>query len=95
MFTAKYTVNEKGVDLEFDGADGIMLPAFLFDGQNNTAITAQNGSITVKYNGSFCKYTFKGKPQEHGIFFNRNGRYRVYRVATDKVYIEMGDINEI
>ncbi len=95
LFTAKYTVNKNGVDLEFDGADGIMLPAFLFDGQNNTEITAQNGSILVKYNGSFCKYTFKGEPQEHGIFFNRNGRYRVHRVATDKVHIEMGEINEI
>lgn len=95
LFTAKYTVSKQGVDVVFDGADGVMLPAFLFDGQTETEIAAENGSITVKYNGSFCKYIFNGEPQEHGIFFNRNGRYRVYRVATDKVHIEMGEINEI
>jgi hypothetical protein len=95
LFTAKYTVNENGVGLEYDGADGILVPAFLFDGANETEITASNGQITVKYNGSFCKYIFEGEPQDYGVFFNRNGRYRVYKIETDKLHIEMGDVNEL
>ncbi len=94
LFTAKYTVNKNGVDIEFDGADGIMLPAFLFDGKDNVDIVAEKRSIMVKYNGSYCKYSFSGEYSEEGVFFNRNGRYRVYRVDTQKVHIEMGEINE-
>jgi hypothetical protein len=95
LFTAKYTVNENGVGLEFDGADGILVPAFLFDGANETEIITASGQINVKYNGSFCRYTFKGEPQDYGVFFNRNGRYRVYKIATDRLHIEMGDVNEL
>ena len=71
-----------------------VLMGFLFDGVNATEITASNGQITVKYNGSFCKYIFEGEPQDYGVFFNRNGRYRVYKIETDKLHIEMGEINE-
>lgn len=95
VFTEECTVNENGVGLEFDGADGILVPAFLFDGASETEITASDGQITVKYNGSFCRYTFKGKPQDYGVFFNRNGRYRAYQIATDRLHIEIGDINEL
>lgn len=95
VFTEECTVNENGVGLEFDGADGILVPAFLFDGANETEIITANGQITVKYNGSFCKYIFEGEPQDYGVFFNRNGRYRAYKIATDRLHIEMGDINEL
>ncbi len=95
MVTEKYTVSSNGVDMEFCGADGMLIPAFLFDGANETEITASNGQITVKYNGSFCKYIFEGEPQDYGVFFNRNGRYRVYKIETDKLHIEMGDVNEL
>lgn len=95
LFSEKYTTSVTGVDIEFCGADGILVPAFLFDGANETEITASNGQIVIKYNGSFCKYTFSGEPSEYGVFFNRNGRYRAYRINTDKLHIEMGEINEL
>lgn len=83
------------VDCTFCGADGILVPAFLFDGVNETEIATANGQILVKYNGSFCKYTFPGEPSDYGVFFNRNGRYRAYKINTDKLHIEIGDINEL
>lgn len=95
LFTAEYTVSSAGVDVAFPGADGILLPAFLFDGVKETEILATSGQIVIKYNGSFCKYTFSGEPEEYGIFFNRNGRYRAYKINTDILHIEMGDINEL
>jgi hypothetical protein len=94
-FGAEYTVSGAGVDVAFPGADGILLPAFLFDGVKETEILATSGQILVKYNGSFCRYTFSGEPEEYGLFFNRNGRYRAYRIHTDKLHIEMGDSNEL
>lgn len=95
LFTAEYTVSDAGVDVAFPGADGILLPAFLFDGVKETEILVTSGQILVKYNGSYCRYTFSGEPEEYGLFFNRNGRYRAYRIHTDKLHIEMGDINEL
>lgn len=95
LFTAEYTVSAAGVDIAFSGADGILVPAFLFDGVKETEISATNGQIVIKYNGSFCKYTFAGEPEEYGIFFNRNGRYRAYKVDANKLHIEIGDINEL
>ena len=95
LFTEKYIVSNAGVDIVFSGADGILLPAFLFDGATETEITASNGQIVVKYNGSFCKYVFSGKPSDYGVFFNRNGRYRAYRINTDKLHIEMENINKL
>lgn len=95
LFNAEYTVSSAGVDIVFSGADGILLPAFLFDGVKETEILATNGQILVRYNGSFCKYTFVGEPQDYGVFFNRNGRYRAYSIATDQLHIEMGDVNEL
>ena len=94
-FTQKYTVSERGVDIEFSGADGILLPAFMFDGVKDTKITLADGSITVQYNGSICKYTFSGTPYEHGIFFNRNGRYKSFCIKTDRVHIELENENEL
>jgi len=90
MVTEKYTVSSNGVDMEFCGADGILVPAFLFDGANETEIRVSNGQIVIKYNGNFCKYTFSGEPSEYGVYFNRNGRYRAYKINTDKLHIEIG-----
>ena len=95
LFNTEYTVSSTGVDIAFPGADGILLPAFLFDGVKETEILATNGQILVRYNGSFCKYTFSGEPEEYGLFFNRNGRYRAYKISTDKLHIEIGDCNEL
>jgi len=90
LFTEEYTVSNAGVDVVFIGADGVLLPVFLFDGVKESEILATSGQIVVKYNGSFCKYTFSGEPEEYGLFFNRNGRYRAYKINTDKLHIEIG-----
>jgi hypothetical protein len=95
LFTEKYTVSSAGVNIAFCGVDGILVPAFLFDGAKDTEISAASGQIVVKYSGSFCKYTFSGEPEEYGIFFNRNGRYRAYKINADKLHIEIGDIHEL
>lgn len=95
LFTEKCTVSSGGVDIEFCGSDGILVPAFLFDGAKEAAIATSAGQILIKYNGSFCKYTFDDEPQDYGVFFNRNGRYRAYKIATDRLHIDMGDINEL
>ena len=91
LFTEEYTASSAGVDLTFSGADGILLPVFLFDGVKETELFATSGRIVVQYNGSFCKYTFDGEPEDYGIFFNRNGRYCAYKIDTDRLHIEMGN----
>ena len=93
--TQKITVNANGVDIETDGADGIMLPAFAFDGKDHTKISAKSGEIRVEYEGYYCKYSFVGTPEEYKTYYNRNGRYKVFKVPADKVHVEMGKINEI
>lgn len=95
LFTEKYSVSDKGVDAEFCGADGILIPVFLFDGARDTDVTASDGQIVVKYNGSYCKYVFSGESSDYGVFFNRNGRYRAYKINTDKLHIEIGDAKKI
>ena len=93
LFTEEYMVSGTGIDIAFSGADGILLPVFCFDGAKKTEILAEKGQIVIKYNGSYCKYIFNGEPEEYGIFFNRNGRYRAYKVNTDKLRIEIGENN--
>jgi hypothetical protein len=95
LFTENCSVSKVGVDISFAGADGILVPVFLYDGVRETEIMSSVGHIVVKYNGSFCKYVFEGEVQDHGVFFNRNVRYRAYKIATDRLHIEMGDINEL
>jgi hypothetical protein len=93
LFTEEYMVSGAGVDIAFSGADGILLPVFCFDGAKKTEILAEKDQIVIQYNGSYCKYIFNGEPEEYGIFFNRNGRYRAYKVNTDKLRIEIGEVN--
>ncbi len=93
LFTEEYMVSDAGVDIAFSGADGILFPVFCFDGAKKTEILAEKGQIVIQYNGSYCKYIFNGEPEEYGIFFNRNGRYRAYKVNTDKLRIEIGEVN--
>lgn len=87
-----FIVNSEGVEISIDGYEnsGFMLPVFAFDGNKETEITEAEGAITVRFEGNTCKYTFDGsvvsKPQ---LYYNRNGRYKVYKVNTKKVRIEM------
>ena len=42
LFTEKCTVSSDGVDINFTGANGVLVPAFLFDGANETEIMTAN-----------------------------------------------------
>lgn len=95
QFTEKFTVSKSGVDIESFGADGILVPVFRFDGANETEITTKKGEILVKYNGSFCKYTFFGEAESYGDFSNRNGNYHAFKINSDKLHIEIGETNEL
>jgi len=92
---AVYSVSGSGVDIEVCGKGeiGLCLPAFEFDGENETSIGTDKESITVKYLDSSCRYGFDGKLDgEYEIFYNRSGKYRVYRVSKKenlKVHIEI------
>lgn len=61
---------------------GIEVPAFAFDGVENTHIAVRGKTLRVEYRGYVCKYTTNGE------FFdvkedicNRNGKYRRFRAV--------------
>ncbi len=61
------------------------MPAFAFDGVENTHIKVTDKELCVEYRGYVCRYTTDGK------FFdvkedicNRNGRYRRFRALGDR-----------
>ncbi len=90
-----YSVTEKGVDIKISGKGeiGLCLPAFEFDGENETVINTDDGSIEIKYLESRCRYEFDGVLNpEYQYFYNRSGKYRVYKVSDKdnlKVHIEI------
>ena len=87
-----YTISEKGVDIEFRGGDGFMLPVFLFDGKNESGVTIENGRIEVSYKGSRCVYTCDTNGmRDEGVYYNRNGRYRIYSVKGTSLHVEIGE----
>ncbi|MBQ2316373.1 MAG: hypothetical protein II372_03635 [Clostridia bacterium] len=91
----KISLCENGVDvyLEGDGNIGFMVPVFDFDGKNHTEITQTKNSIQVKYKNCYCSFGFEGDTfSEHEIYYNRNGRYRVYRIAARHLHIVIGGV---
>ena len=85
-----YRVSEAGVDISLSGGSGFMVPVFEFDGASQTKITLSEGKITVEYQDAQCTYTFEGRLEpEFRHYCNRNGRYRVYKVAAQALHIEM------
>lgn len=90
VITQQYTVSEQGVRISLRGGDavGFMLPVFDFDGTAPTRVTQSEGSIAVEYDGCICRYRFHGTtPETYQYYYNRNGRYRVYRVASRELHI--------
>ena len=78
---AEYTITEKGVDIKVsgEGTVGLMLPAFDFDGENYTEISADANSLSVKYEGYVCRYETDGLVEDIGTTaYNRNGHYRCF-----------------
>ena len=67
-----------------------MLPIFDFDGADSTKTTIAKDFIACEYKGSVCKYVFSGDIYDDlGYFYNRNGRYRVMRIKTNSLHIEI------
>lgn len=88
----KYTVSKDGVDIALSDFDkcGFMVPVFDFDGDENTDIKITDNCISVLYKGFVCTYGFNGKLSDnYKLYYNRNGRYRVYAVETKNLHIEI------
>lgn len=93
----KYSLSENGLDITLSGAEniGFMLPVFDFDGANNTVVTVNEKSVSTKYNGSVCTYSFNGfLSDDFKFFYNRNGRYRVYSLKGDHLHIEINNLSK-
>lgn len=87
--TEECVVTDRGVDITYS-AGGVMVPVFAFDGKNGTLITHKENTITVSHEGSVCTYTSNGSFEEdYEMFYNRNGRYRVYKTAGNKLHIDI------
>ena len=78
--TADYKVNSHGVEIKVQGDGEIAhwLPAFSFDGEQETEIIAEENVLTVAYKGWICRYTTNGIIRDTGkTARNRNGYYRM------------------
>jgi hypothetical protein len=77
----RYTVSERGVSVELDGEGEIAfsLPAFDFDGEAHTEITADKHTLEIAFEGWVCRYSTDGEVVDLGFTAeNRNGRYRAF-----------------
>lgn len=84
-------VTPDGVTLTQEGGDGFLLPAIVTDGENEGTFLAEKDGFSVLYLRHHVRYRFLGKAEEMGIYQNRSGKYRFYRVHCDKVVITMGE----
>ena len=78
----KCRLSPKGMDMTLSGAGAaaLTLPAFEFDGEQNSEITCDGKSLTVRYRGWLCSYSTDGAIVDTGdVCSNRNGRYRVFK----------------
>jgi hypothetical protein len=70
---------------ESDGLTGLMLPAFCFDGAEETVIEATEKTLSIHYQGWVCRYTTDGSIADTGaVCSNRNGQYRIFRAEKEK-----------
>ena len=80
-------VSADGVALTLtgEGAVGCLLPAFEFDGETKTDITAADRTVTVCYRGWECVYATDGTVADAGFTSgNRNGYYRAFLATGEK-----------
>ncbi|MBQ3075600.1 MAG: hypothetical protein IJC26_05985, partial [Clostridia bacterium] len=68
-----------------------LLPAIVTDGENEGSVLWEKDGFSVLYQGHHARYRFLGKAEEMGVYQNRSGLYRFYRVFCDKVHITMGE----
>jgi hypothetical protein len=73
------------MSLAGSGAVAMQLPAFEFDGENETKISCVGKSLAVRYRGWTCSYLTDGTLVDTGrVCCNRNGRYRVFEARGEK-----------
>lgn len=95
MTAESYAVNESGVKIEIngDGEIAYMLPAFDFDGEAHTKITATEHTLEISYEGWICHYETNGKISDLGrLAANRNGHYKTFAATasdTLKITVEI------
>ena len=66
-------------------AVAVKLPAFAFDGENETTISCDGGTLSIGYRGWTCRYESDGSIVDTGAeCCNRNGRYRVFEARGEK-----------
>ena len=85
-------VDRSGVLISLSGEQnlGFWVPVFAFDGKDETSIMIDGSSIAVAYKNGLCRYLFDGTLLPDSILLcNRNGRYRLYKIQTNTLKIEM------
>lgn len=89
----KYKVGSFGVAavLSGNGEVGFALPAFAFDGENQTEIVPEKQTLTVIYEGWMCQYHTDGEIINlEKTAANRNGHYNMYLAkGKDKLRVEI------
>ena len=85
------TVTPNGVTLSQEGADGFLLPAIVTDGEEEGSVFWEKDGFSVLFREHHARYRFLGKAEEAGIYQNRSGIYRIFRVQCDEVTITMGE----
>ncbi len=78
---SSYTVDNNGVEIEVTGEGDVafMLPAFAFDGEKDTQITAEEHSLTVQYGGSTSRITTDGVITDlQQTACSRNGHHKLF-----------------
>ena len=88
-----YSLSPSGAALKATGnVTGFMLPVFECDGgcdiESFTKITEKDGELAVSYQNHICRFLFEA-PLDKAFerYYNRNGRYRVYKVPAKGIRI--------
>ena len=90
-----YCVNNNGVSITVrgEGKIGYILPAFVFDGETATEITATDNTLEIGYGGWVCRYSTNSTICElDRPARNRNGHYRTFLATGEreiKIHIEI------
>ena len=81
------SLSGEGLEMTLSGEGGVAmeLPAFDFDGKENTSIKYDDKSLSVTHRGWTCRYRTDARilPTNAAVH-NRNGRYKVFRAAGEK-----------
>lgn len=91
----EYATSADGVTVTVTGDGQLlhMLPAFAFDGEDETEILLDNNILQIKYEGWICQYTSNGVIKELGkTARNRSGFYKLFYAEANselKVKIEI------